>query len=63
MVWQVARLVVDEDGGDLIEYALIAALIGMATVVGMDTLETAMNAAYGSWDTTNHGLWQPPPPQ
>ncbi len=36
----------DESGQDLIEYALIAALIALAAVVGMKGLATGINGAF-----------------
>jgi pilus assembly protein Flp/PilA len=36
----------DESGQDLIEYALIAALIALAAVAGMNFLASAINSAF-----------------
>ncbi len=36
----------DESGQDLIEYALIAALIALGAVVGMDTVANEINSAF-----------------
>ncbi len=36
----------DETGQDLIEYALIAALIALGAVVGMDTVANEINSAF-----------------
>jgi pilus assembly protein Flp/PilA len=36
----------NEEGQDLIEYALVAALIGFAAVAGMGTLATDINTAF-----------------
>jgi pilus assembly protein Flp/PilA len=36
----------DEQGQDLIEYTLVAALIGFAAVAGMNTLATNLNDAF-----------------
>jgi pilus assembly protein Flp/PilA len=36
----------DEQGQDLIEYTLVAALIGFAAVAGMNTLATDLNQAF-----------------
>jgi pilus assembly protein Flp/PilA len=36
----------EESGQDLIEYALIAALIALAAVVGMGTVANAINNAF-----------------
>lgn len=42
------RLQQDESGQDLIEYALIAALIALAAVTGMKGLATGINGAFTS---------------
>lgn len=36
----------DDSGQDLIEYALIAALIALGAVVGMDTVANEINSAF-----------------
>ena len=38
----------EESGQDLIEYALIAALIALAATVGMGGVATAINTAFSS---------------
>jgi pilus assembly protein Flp/PilA len=38
----------EDSGQDLIEYALIAALIALAATVGMGTVATAINKAFSS---------------
>jgi len=44
------RLCQDESGQDLIEYALIAALIALASVATMQTLATAIGNVFGNVD-------------
>jgi pilus assembly protein Flp/PilA len=39
-------LLVNEEGQDLIEYALVVALIAFAATVGMGSLATSINAAF-----------------
>lgn len=46
------RLLVEEDGQDLIEYALLASFVGFTMVGGATWLRTAMQTTYTSWDTT-----------
>jgi pilus assembly protein Flp/PilA len=41
-----------EEGQDLIEYALVVALIGFAATAGMSSLATQINAAFASVGTT-----------
>ncbi len=40
------RILLDEDGQDLIEYALVVALIAFAATAGMSTLAGAINNAF-----------------
>ncbi|HVO97173.1 MAG TPA: Flp family type IVb pilin [Bryobacteraceae bacterium] len=37
-----------EDGQDLIEYALVVALVAFAATAGMKTLATGLNAAFSN---------------
>ena len=43
----VARLVKDEQGQDLIEYALLATFVSLVAIVGATALGTALNNWYG----------------
>jgi Flp pilus assembly pilin Flp len=63
MLRQVMRFTRDEDGQDLIEYALLASLIAIVGLVGMNAITGALNTTYDSWDTSNHDLWEPLPPE
>lgn len=45
----------DEEGQDLIEYALIIALIAFGAVTGMKALATGINTAFGTIVTTLNG--------
>ena len=49
MAWELTNrlraLSVDESGQDLIEYALVAALIALAAVAGLKTLGAAINSS------------------
>jgi pilus assembly protein Flp/PilA len=44
----VAALIHDESGQDLIEYALVAGLIGLGAVVAMSGLATKIGTAFNS---------------
>ena len=52
----------DEDGQDLIEYALLTALIAIAGILGFQAIGFSINASYITWDTANQNLWEPRPP-
>ena len=54
-LWNLAvkiRVLLDEEGQDLIEYALVVALIAFAATAGMTTLATAINSAFSQVGTT-----------
>lgn len=60
-----ARMASDDDGQDLLEYALLAAFIGTAGWAVLMTLPTVMGTTYASWlDSTTGvpGQWDPPEP-
>jgi pilus assembly protein Flp/PilA len=46
------NLLNDESGQDLIEYALVAALLGLGAVASMKTLASNLNTAFASIGTT-----------
>lgn len=48
----ISSLVMDESGQDLIEYALIAGLIGLAAVAAMTSLGTKITDAFSSVGTS-----------
>lgn len=65
MLALLANLVRDEQGQDLVEYALLMTLIGLVCVVCFDFLKSAIANAYGSWtnDTTGaNSKWETPDP-
>ena len=45
-------LLMSEEGQDLIEYALIVALVAFAATAGMSTLASKINLAFSSVGTT-----------
>jgi pilus assembly protein Flp/PilA len=49
------NLLVREEGQDLVEYALIVALIALAATAGMSTLATDISNAFSSIGTTLTG--------
>jgi pilus assembly protein Flp/PilA len=48
----VLRLINETEGQDLIEYALLAALIALAAIVGMQALATGINNKFSSVSAT-----------
>ena len=49
---RVAGLLADESGQDLIEYALVAALVGLGAVASMKGLSTKIGEAFGTIGTS-----------
>jgi pilus assembly protein Flp/PilA len=49
------QILLDEGGQDLIEYALVVALVAFAATAGMNSLATAINAAFSGIGTTLTG--------
>jgi pilus assembly protein Flp/PilA len=49
------QMLVDEDGQDLVEYALVVALIALAATAGMGTLATDINNAFSNIGTVLNG--------
>ena len=49
------RLWREEDGQDLVEYALLMTLIALASIVGMKSLASAINSAFLSAATSLTG--------
>jgi pilus assembly protein Flp/PilA len=47
----IRRLAVQEHGQDLVEYALVVALIAFAATAGMKALATGMNTAFSNVST------------
>lgn len=45
----------NEEGQDLVEYALIVALISLAAVVGMNALASDINSAFNTVGSTLNG--------
>ena len=43
IVWAAVRLITEESGQDMIEYALIAASIGLGTVAGVNGLAASIS--------------------
>ena len=56
------RLLVDDRGQDLIEYALLASIIGIAGVLVFPEMVERMENAYDTWTTGAYNDWCPDDP-
>jgi Flp pilus assembly pilin Flp len=52
----------DEDAQDLVEYALLGAFIGIASILVWQNIVTAIGLRYTDYNTNVPQLWEPPDP-
>jgi Flp pilus assembly pilin Flp len=55
----IARFLRDDSGQDLLEYAILTALVGVGSVLLFSNLSTLMNVAYTAWNSDTQDLWHP----
>ena len=58
----VKRLVIEDRGQDVIEYALLTAAIGIAGILTWPLITDAMGIAYALLDGQTQAIWEVPPP-
>lgn len=58
----VRRLLGDPLGQDLVEYALLVALVGLMGMAAWSALQTRVGQAYTNYDTRTQNLWRTPDP-
>ena len=58
------RLLTEDDGQDLIEYAFLCLFVALATIAGWMAIRNAMTGTYSALDTAEQEVWRPadPPP-
>ena len=56
------RLLSDEHGQDLVEYALLTGLIAVAGMLLFPAIQSAMADAYQDWNDNAQAIWEVPPP-
>ncbi len=59
------RFVIEDDAQDLVEYAFLAAFIGIAGMLALNNISAAVNSTYSSWLDPSTGvpsLWAPTEP-
>lgn len=62
MRFLLARLIRDEQGQDLIEYALLTAGMGFAGIAVWPAITNAIGVAYQAFDADTQDLWVMPNP-
>jgi Flp pilus assembly pilin Flp len=58
----IVHLVIDDRGQDLVEYALLSGIIGVAGVLVFPAIGGKMGAAYTRWQLGAQAAWEPCPP-
>jgi Flp pilus assembly pilin Flp len=56
------RFLADECGQDLIEYGLLASIIGIAGYLVLPLIGPKMDAAFRNWGTQTYNIWVPDDP-
>jgi Flp pilus assembly pilin Flp len=57
------RLLRDDDGQDLAEYALLVAVVGLTGLAAWAGVQQAIASGYVAWDTAEQQIWEPPDPE
>lgn len=55
------RLVRDDRGQDVVEYALLTAFFGLCAIAAWTSLRDAIGIGYQNSESGVQGLWEPPP--
>jgi Flp pilus assembly pilin Flp len=55
-------LVADDDGQDLVEYALLGAFIGVVSVIVWQNIASLIGVRYVEYNTNVNSLWASPEP-
>jgi Flp pilus assembly pilin Flp len=56
------RFLRDESGQDLVEYAILTAIVTLASLLVFTAIQGKIGTAYGSWQSTGQDNWIPGPP-
>lgn len=63
VIWQLIRRLSRENGGqDLVEYALLALLVGIAGVAVFPSITERIGVVFGDWGTAVYNAWEPDDP-
>jgi Flp pilus assembly pilin Flp len=62
MIRRAVTLIADDSGQDLVEYALLAGLIGVVGAAILPAIAEQMGVAYNSWLSGAEAIWEPPAP-
>jgi Flp pilus assembly pilin Flp len=57
-----SRLLADDIGQDLIEYALLTSFVGLVGIASIGFISNAIQYVYGTWTGGTNNLWESPDP-
>jgi Flp pilus assembly pilin Flp len=56
------RFIAEERGDDLVEYALLTAVVAILSFAAVAAIGVAINTTYATWDTATQNIWEPQAP-
>ena len=56
------RLITDESGQDIVEYALLGALLGVSGLAAYTVITGNIKTSFTAWDSNVQALWDMPAP-
>lgn len=62
MLTLLRRLIFEDEGSDIIEYALLTGSIGVAGIATWPLISAALGTAYSALDTHTQNIWAPQDP-
>jgi Flp pilus assembly pilin Flp len=57
-----SRLLREDSGDDLLEYALLSAVVGIAGAIALALMPSVINTVYSAWNVATQDAWQPADP-
>ena len=55
----ILHLVIDDRGQDLVEYALLSGIVGIAYILLFPAIKAGMGSAYTNWNSGIQAAWEP----
>jgi Flp pilus assembly pilin Flp len=56
------RFIAEERGDDLVEYALLTAVVAIVSFAAAAAIGVAINTTYATWDAATQNIWEPQAP-
>jgi len=62
MTHLLSRWLAEDDGQDLVEYALLGATVAFSSLLVMNNFDDVIRVVYASWDGATQAIWEPQAP-